>query len=459
MSARRHSRGDGSAGPDPTGQRGVGLSAARGGAGPARTLGAALLLAWLASGCAGPGEIYEDERGFRERAQRKEANGLIVETAALSRNESEAEFGVALNDLGVQPVWLKITNRRAEPHWLYPIEIDRDYFPPFEVASRSADAGKETVDDLYYQLLVKHVALFIPPHGFAQGFVYAHADEGLKAFNVELHGPRSVQQFSFVVPVPGLPTQYFALSDDVSERTPAHPALDEQALWGWLEQAECCTRNGEGRQGDPLNIVLVGSLDQVRAALVSRDWDVTAPVNRASLLRTVSAFLFGSRYRYAPISSLYVFGREQDLAFQKARAVIDERNHLRLWLAPVTFEGRPVWIGQISRDVGVKLSGRLWPPTTHVIDPDVDDARFYLLQDLSGARAIARLGFARGHEEADLIAPHVNAEDDPYFTDGLRAVFFLADPDRPVPTSEIQLLDWRLPPVMETFRRTYMPPR
>jgi hypothetical protein len=89
-----------------------------------------------------------------------------------------------------------------------------------------------------------------------------------------------------------------------------------------------------------------------------------------------TAFIFGGRDRYAPISDLYLFGRRQDIALQKSRTIIDERNHMRLWLAPVRHQGRSVWVGQISRDVGVKLTGRLWPPTTHVIAPDVDDARF-----------------------------------------------------------------------------------
>jgi hypothetical protein len=49
--------------------------------------------------------------------------------------------------------------------------------------------------------------------------------------------------------------------------------------------------------------------------------------------------LFGSEYLNAPVSPLYVFGRHQDVALQKARDTVSQRNHLRLWLAPFTIDG------------------------------------------------------------------------------------------------------------------------
>jgi len=60
---------------------------------------------------------------------------------------------------------------------------------------------------------------------------------------------------------------------------------------------------------------------------------------------------------------------------QEARQAIDERNHLRLWYAPVRVAGRPVFIGQISRDIGVRFTGKTWNLTTRKIDPDLNDSR------------------------------------------------------------------------------------
>lgn len=84
----------------------------------------------------------------------------------------------------------------------------------------------------------------------------------------------------------------------------------------------------------------------------------------------------------APVSPLYVFGRPQDIALQKARNNISLRNHLRVWRAPFTVEGQNVWVGQISRDIGSKLTTQSWSFTTPRISPEVDQDRYYLLQDL-----------------------------------------------------------------------------
>jgi hypothetical protein len=128
----------------------------------------------------------------------------------------------------------------------------------------------------------------------------------------------------------------------------------------------------------------------------SRGWRLDEPFDLHSVYRTVRAFLFGSEYLNAPISPLYVFGRQQDVALQKARDTVSERNHLRLWLAPFAIDGLQVWVGQISRDIGIKLTTQSWYLTTHVISADVDQDRFYLVQDLILSGAVARFGFVRG---------------------------------------------------------------
>ena len=83
---------------------------------------------------------------------------------------------------------------------------------------------------------------------------------------------------------------------------------------------------------------------------------------------------------------------------QKARNTVSLRNHLRLWLAPFTVGGQQVWVGQISRDIGIKLTTQVWYLTTHRVSPAVDQDRFYLLQDLimSGAVSALRLCAGRG---------------------------------------------------------------
>ncbi len=100
----------------------------------------------------------------------------------------------------------------------------------------------------------------------------------------------------------------------------------------------------------------------------------------------VTSALSGERYAAAPVSDLYLFGRAQDLALQKARDNIHQRNHLRLWLSPMRYHGKQVWVGQVSRDIGSRLTIHSPTLTTHKIDPDVDEAR-EALRMLASARA------------------------------------------------------------------------
>jgi hypothetical protein len=104
------------------------------------------------------------------------------------------------------------------------------------------------------------------------------------------------------------------------------------------------------------SLVVVGSGDDLYHAFMRAGWDETEVVTTQSAWKTAVAFISGGRYRYSPVSSLYVFGRRQDVALQKARGRIHERNHLRLWLAPLRFRGKLVWVGQISRDIGVRFT-------------------------------------------------------------------------------------------------------
>jgi hypothetical protein len=138
-----------------------------------------------------------------------------------------------------------------------------------------------------------------------------------------------------------------------------------------------------------------------------------------------------------------VFGRPQDIALQKARGSVHLRNHLRLWATPFRFHGKHVWIGQISRDIGVYFTGK--PPsfTTHAIDPDVDETRSYLIQDLSLSQGMQAFGFVKGVGQASITAPRHNLSGDPYFTDGLRAVIELTTD--PTDLAEIEFLEWEMP--------------
>ena len=176
---------------------------------------------------------------------------------------------------------------------------------------------------------------------------------------------------------------------------------------------------------------------------VARDWHLTMKLDVASMLETARAFIFRDEYLTSPVSPLYVFGRREDVVLQKARSTINERIHARLWLTPYTFESRRVWIGQVSRDIGVRLTDQTWNLTTHKIGPDVDFDRGYLLQDLLMSGMVGQYGFVDGVGAAPASAPRKNLTGDPYYTDGLRVVVFLSN--QTAPLGETKRLPWESP--------------
>jgi hypothetical protein len=142
------------------------------------------------------------------------------------------------------------------------------------------------------------------------------------------------------------------------------------------------------------------------------------------------------------MSSLYVYGRGQDAGYQKARDTIHERNHLRLWLSPMKFRGEHVWVGTITRDIGVYFTTRAWNLTTHAIDPYVDESREYLREDFKNAQSLERFDFVEGAGAATKEEPHRNLMNAPWWTDGLRLVMEVSKQPRPMDQVSFFYWDW-----------------
>ncbi len=186
--------------------------------------------------------------------------------------------------------------------------------------------------------------------------------------------------------------------------------------------------------------MIIGDAEAVWPAFLRSGWDPTAAMGTGSALKTGVFGIFGGAYRYAPISNLYVYGRSQDIALQKVRSNIHYRNHLRLWLAPVTVQGLPVMIGQISRDIGSRFTTKSKTLTTHRIDPNVDDTRASLVQDFIYAQALKAFARTGGVGFVSPEEPRGNLTGDPWFTDGNRAVMLLTS--EPTSVTDIEWFDW-----------------
>lgn len=371
-----------------------------------------------------------------DRLHLHEEGSLTVATAVPSAEETRSIFDIDLYAKNVQPVWVQVENRSDQALYVTPMGLDPGYFTARETASRNRASGQV----FFAPRIEKHSLeqLLIPPNSIQSGYIFTRVDEGTKSFNVDVVGDGKPRMMTFFVPVPGLKIDHYDVDIPgmYAESELKHVNLEE--LVAEVESLPCCVRDAKGKdKGDPLNLVFVAEIKDLYYAFMRAGWDETETIYRASLLKTMSSALTGGRYRYSPVSALYVFGRPQDAALQRARESIHERNHLRVWLTPLRHEGKPVWIGQISRDIGVHLTWRTI--TTHKIDPDVDETRDFLLEDLAYAQGLERFGYAGGVGAAPYEQPRGNLTGDPYFTDGRRAIMWIAS--EPTALDEIEVLD------------------
>ena len=405
-------------------------------------LAAALLPAALLAACGEFAPRSVEGAAFLSRRETQEQDGLRVSVAALSDEEGRRHLGVDLAKEGVQPVWFEIQNRTGEVAWFLPIGTDPAYFAPFEVAwmfhRPFAKERNARIEEHFLSLALPEQ---LPPGGSARGFLFTHRSEGAKFVRAQVLSRKRLREMRFIARVPG--GRWDFESVDFARLAPASSRREVSAAeLGALLARLPAVASGEGGQGaaDPLNLVLVADLHTGLFPFVTRGWALTEPFDLSAAWKTVAAFLLGEGYATSPVSPLYVFGRPQDVALQKPRNSIHQRNHLRLWLTDLTVGGKPVWLGQVSRDVGVRLTTHSWYLTTHTIDPDVDEARDYLLQDLGFSGYVDRIGYANGVGPAPRTAPRHNLTGDPYFTDGQRLVVFLED--EPGPVSRTGLVTW-----------------
>jgi len=415
-----------------------------------------LLLATLlfATGCA----TYQAPRPVNDSTWLKNAlsltrNDLTVSVALPDDRQTEDHFGLPLQKGKVQPVWVRVTNPSSRAYWLLPAYTDPKYYSSAEVSHRFRRFLTSTETAQRQAMRIEELIFdtYIPPGSDQSGFIYTRYDEGSQVFSIALLSTGSLQRFDFLVPTARLRTDHLALSGSGKNGETRQVLGNNTDLSDLAHLRESLSRlpgtttdPGGAAAGDPLNFFVIGPWNVLFTALISAGWDETELLDTYTALKTTQAFMFQTDYRHSPISPLYVAGRRQDAAFQKIRENIHARNHLRLWLTSMSYKGHSVWLGQISRDIGIRFTTRTPWLTTHEIDPDVDGARWSLVQDMILAQCVEKIGFVDGGFQAPPIAPRYNLTGDPYFTDGLRAVLFLSP--TPVGADEIHILPWSHPP-------------
>lgn len=131
--------------------------------------------------------------------------------------------------------------------------------------------------------------------------------------------------------------------------------------------------------GDVVNFALIGTEQQVKDAFARAGWISVDKSVEDAIVNGLFATLEKRAYLAVPMSTLYLFGRPQDMSYARAKAiqVAAERHHLRVWKTEFTVEGKPLWVGSATHDNGFERDERNGG-ITHKIDENIDEEREFI---------------------------------------------------------------------------------
>ena len=152
-----------------------------------------------------------------------------------------------------------------------------------------------------------------------------------------------------------------------------------------LEDAPKTTRTAQGIPGDPLNVGLIGTEEELVRAMLGSGWDAADPVTLRSSIRIARSVLRDRPYVDAPGQHPLRLRAQAGPRLREAgRQDASHRHHVRFWKsAELGRGGVPLWIGAVTYDRSVGLSHRTGQ-ITHHIGPDIDAERDGLFADLRG---------------------------------------------------------------------------
>lgn len=175
--------------------------------------------------------------------------------------------------------------------------------------------------------------------------------------------------------------------------------------------------------GDMVNFVLIGSEADVKSTLTAANWHVADTSDVRAAFTAVDNTYQNQDYLAMPMSTLYLFGRPQDFGYEMAEpiAMVASRHHFRLWKAPFTWNGQPVWAGAGTHDIGFAKDKRNGS-VTHKIDPNLDGERTNIGDSLQKTGKVQTMSYC---SPANAVTGAKNATGDSYTSDGKILVMFL----------------------------------
>jgi LssY C-terminus len=147
-----------------------------------------------------------------------------------------------------------------------------------------------------------------------------------------------------------------------------------------------------GDLGDMVNFLLIGSQDAMEKVFTNAGWVKVDTNVKETVLHGFLESISKESYLTMPMSPLYLFDRQQDYGWAHAEpiAVVASRNHLRIWKAPFEVNGRTLWVGAATHDVGFEKDRRN-NGLTHKIDPNIDLERDYVEKTLTSTGLVAEV--------------------------------------------------------------------
>jgi hypothetical protein len=190
------------------------------------------------------------------------------------------------------------------------------------------------------------------------------------------------------------------------------PRVRENRSYDFMSFVPARVLNGEGLEGDMVNLLFVAQADDLREAFQRGGW---TKVDKSKLAIAWHLLAHATHNTKLPMARFYLFGRVQDYSYalpDKA-AIVTRRHHLRIWKTDYQVDGNPVWAGAATHDVAIELRkhGHL---IGHRIDPQVDAERDFVGENLGETL------FVKGQEYIQGVDPVFNAQTSagqPYYSD------------------------------------------
>jgi hypothetical protein len=175
---------------------------------------------------------------------------------------------------------------------------------------------------------------------------------------------------------------------EIAKAVPSIPGIDNSLF----EKIPRRIGDKQGDPGDMVNFLVLGDEEQMKQVFTSAGWVKVDADVRSTILAGALASFSKESYLTMPMSPLYLFGRQQDYGWAHAEpiTVVASRNHLRIWKAPYTVNGRMLWVGAATHDIGFERDERN-NGITHKIDPNIDAERDYVEKTLSSTGFVAEV--------------------------------------------------------------------